>query len=514
MNIASVIDMSCQTNADRLCVVEGNHRLTYDQMSKRANRLARALIDIGVGPGDRVGIFLTNCFQYIEMFYAIIKIGGVFVSLNYRLRGREATYILNNAEAKVLILGERYVDLIQSIRSDVPCIENYIVIGQAPDDMRDYESVLSSMSETSCNSVDLEDDAVFTILYTSGTTGLPKGAMLTHQNLISALEAAAAASEDEEPKPPDITLVTVPMYHIAGVLAPIGTIRGNTTVILPRFDPGLFLETVEKEKVTATYLVPTMLRAIMDHPDFSKRDLSSLNSITYGAAPMPIELLKRALIALPVEYTNTFGLTEGLGTITSLTPEDHKLEGSEEEIEKKMRRLSGVGKAISGYEIRVVDTQGRDVPVGEVGEFVARGKSVMKGYWNKPEASQEALQEGWLHTGDLVRMEEDGYLYTAGRKKDMVNRAGENIYPVEVEEILDSHPNVRESAVIGVPDDYWGEIVKAVVVLEPGVQITEEELIEYCRENLASYKKPSIVEFMDELPKNAVGKVLKNLLRQ
>jgi long-chain acyl-CoA synthetase len=252
----------------------------------------------------------------------------------------------------------------------------------------------------------------------------------------------------------------------------------------------------------------------MDHPDFSKRDLSSLNSITYGAAPMPIELLKRALIALPVEYTNTFGLTEGLGTITSLTPEDHKLEGSKEEIEKKMRRLSGVGKAISGYEIRVVDTQGRDVPVGEVGEFVARGKSVMKGYWNKPEASEEALQEGWLHTGDLVRMDEDGYLYTAGRKKDMVNRAGENIYPVEVEEILDSHPNVRESAVIGVPDDYWGEIVKAVVVLEPGVQTTEEELIEYCRENLASYKKPSIVEFMDELPKNAVGKVLKNLLRQ
>ena len=514
MNIASIIELSCMGNADRLCVVDDHHRLTYRQMAKRADRLAHALVEMGVEPGDRVALFLTNCYQFIEMFYAVTKIGAVFVSLNYRLRGRETTHILNDAAAKVLILEDRYEELIQSIRTDLPSIEAYIVIGNASSDMHAYETLLSAQSEEPYPVVELDDDAIFTIIYTSGTTGLPKGAMLAHANLIAAMEAAAAAAEDAEPAPPAIQLVTIPMYHIAGVLAPVGTVRGNTAVILPRFDPVLFLEAVEKEKVTTTYLVPTMLRTILDHPDFSKYDLRSLKSITYGAAQMPIDLLLRALEMLPADYTNTFGQTEGLGTITSLTPEDHKLEGSKEEIDNKIRRLSGVGKVIPGYEIRVVDDEGRDVPVGEIGEFIARGRSTMKGYWNKPDASEEVFDEGWLHTGDLVTMDEDGYLYTAGRKKDMINRAGENIYPVEVEEVLDSHPKVSESAVFGVPDEYWGEIVKAVVVLRSGEAADAEELIAYCRENLASYKKPSIVEFVDELPKSAVGKVLKNLLRE
>ena len=513
MNIASIIELSCMGNADTLCVVDGNHRLTYDQMATRANRLAHALVGMGVAPGDRVGTFLTNCYQFMEIFFAVTKIGAVFVSLNYRLRGRETTYILNDAAAKVLILEDRYGELIQSIRTDLPSIEAYIVVGNPSSGMHGYEALLSAQSEQPFPVVELDDDAIFTIIYTSGTTGLPKGAMLAHSNLIAAMEATAAAAEGTEPAPPDIMLVTVPMYHIAGVLAPVGTVRGNTVVIQGQFDPAIFLETVEKEKVTATYLVPTMLRAILDHPDFSERDLSSLKRITYGAAQMPTDLILRAIRELPADYTNTFGQTEGLGTITSLTPEDHQLQGSKEDVERKIRRLSGVGKVIPGYEIRIVDDAGRDVPVGEVGEFIARGKSTMKGYWNKPKASAEAFDGGWLHTGDLVKMDADGYLYTAGRKKDMINRAGENIYPVEVEEVLDGHPKVSESAVFGVPDEYWGEIVKAVVVLQSGEVADAEDLIEYCRENLASYKKPSIITFVDELPKNAVGKILKNLLR-
>lgn len=515
MNIATIIDLSCAQNADRICVIDGDVRLTYEQMGKRANRLARALVDSGVGPGDRVGLFLTNCYQYIEMFYAVTKIGAIFVSLNYRLRGRETTYILNNAEAKVLILGKRYTDLVQSIRPDLSFTKHFLVIGKASQGMQDYESLISAYSEDPLPCAEIPEDAVFTIIYTSGTTGLPKGAMLTHQNLISAFEEAAAesAKTGAEPAPPGVTLVNVPMYHIAGVLAPLGTFRGDAIVILSQFDPGRFLETIEKEKVTTTYVVPTMLRSILDHPDFFKRDLSSLQSIIYGAAAMPIELLKRAIKVLPVDYTNTFGLTEGLGTITSLTPEDHKLEGTPEEVEKKIHRLTGVGKPISGYEIRIVDDQDRDVRMGEVGELIARGKRIMKGYWNNPEATQSTLRDGWLHTGDLLRMDEEGYLFMGGRKKDMINRAGENIYPIEVEETLDSHPKIKESAVIGVPDEYWGEIVKAVIVLEPGQKLTPAEVIEYCHQSLASYKKPSLVEFVEELPKNALGKVLKNVLR-
>jgi acyl-CoA synthetase (AMP-forming)/AMP-acid ligase II len=514
MNIASLIEQSCKENADKFCVVDGDHRLTYRDMEERANRLARALVEMGVEPGDRVGIFLTNCFQYIEMFYAITKIGAIFVSLNFRLREKETTYILNNAEAKILIMGERYVNLMQSIQPDLSFITDYIVIGQAPPGMKRYEEVLASHSPEPYPVASIPDDATFTIIYTSGTTGLPKGAMLTHANLISAFEdAAATVPEEQTAMPSGTTLVNVPMYHIAGVLAPLGAIRGENIVILSRFDPGVFLETIEREKVVSTYVVPTMLRAILDHPDFSKRDLSSLQNILYGAAPMPIKLIRRALKVLPANYTNTFGLTEGFGTISSLTPEDHRLEGDDEEIKKKMRRLSGVGKAIPGYELRVVDARGRDVRVGEVGEVLARGKRIMKGYWNNPEATKEAIRDGWLHTGDLVSMDEDGYLYLGGRTKDMINRAGENIYPIEIEETLHSHPKVVESAVIGVPDEYWGEIVKAVIVLKPGERATPEEIIEFCRGRLASYKKPSIVEFVEELPKNALGKVLKSVLR-
>ena len=515
MNIASLIEQSCKENADKLCVVDGDRRLTYGEMGERADRLARALVEMGVEPGDRVGIFLTNCFQYIEMFYAITKIGAVFVSLNFRLRGKETTYILNNAEAKVLILGDRYVDLMQSIQKDLTFLTNYLVIGETPPGMTNYEEVLSSRSPEPYPVATIPDDATFTIIYTSGTTGLPKGAMLTHANLLSSFEDAAAAAEQEEEVPvvSGTTLVNVPMYHIAGVLAPLGAIRGDTIVVLSRFDPGVFLETIEKEKVVTTYVVPTMLRAILDHPDFADRDLSSLQNILYGAAPMPIKLLRRALKDLPVNYTNTFGQTEGFGTITSLTSEDHQLEGDEEEIKKKIKRLSGVGKPIAGYEIRIVDERGRDVPVGTVGEIIARGKRVMKGYWNNPDATKEAIRDGWLHTGDLVSMDEDGYLFMGGRTKDMINRAGENIYPIEIEETLHTHPKVVESAVIGVPDEYWGEIVKALIVLKPGEEVTPEEIIEYCREKLASYKKPSIVEFVEELPKNALGKVLKNVLR-
>jgi long-chain acyl-CoA synthetase len=507
MNFASVIEKSCMRYPNRTCVVEADHRLTFGQMEERANRLARTLVEMGVGPGDRVAIFQINCFQFVEMIYATAKIGAIFVSLNFRLRGQETSYILNNAGAKVLILGDRYSDLIRSIRPGLPSIKNYICIGAPQPEMQNYESVLSSQSPEPYPCVPVEEDETACLIYTSGTTGLPKGAMLTHANIFTPFT-------DTYTFPPGTLLINVPMYHIAGVVSTtLPLYRGDMQIMFPQFDPGLFLEIVEREKVAATYVVPTMLQAILDHPDFSQRDTSSLKNIGYGASPMPIGLLLRAKKVLHADFTNYFGLTESTGIISVLSPEDHRLEGSEKEIDKKIHRLSGVGHAIPETEVRVVDDQDRDVPTGEVGEVIARGKKIMKGYWNNPKATEETLRGGWLHTGDLVSMHEDGYLYLSGRKKDMIIRGGENIYPVEIEAVLHKHPKVLESAVIGVPDDYWGEVVKAVIVLKPGEHATPEEIIEYCREMLASYKKPSIVEFVEALPKNAMQKVLKTVLR-
>ena len=441
------------------------------------------------------------------MTYAIGKVGGISVNLNFRLRGEEVSYILNNSTPKVLIFGDRYVELIKGIRANLPSIKHYVVIGKPAADMQDYESLLARQPSRPFPSVPVEDSDTACIIYTSGTTGYPKGAMLTHANV-------RTPTTDRYTFGAGTLLLNVPMYHIAGVVSTLLPLyRGDTQVILPQFETGACLDIIEKEQVATTYLVPTMLQGILDHPDFSKKDLSSLKNIGYGASPMPVKLLMQAKNLLKAEYTNFFGMTESTGIISILSPEDHHLEGTPEEIAKKTRHLASIGHCIPKGEVRIVDDQDHDVPLGTVGEIIARGRKVMKGYWNKPEATEETLRGGWLHTGDLASMDEDGYLYLAGRKKDMIIRGGENIYPVEIENVLHSNPKILESAVVGCPDSYWGEIVKAVIVLKPGQQASSEEIMEYCREKLASYKKPAIIEFVAALPKNAMQKVLKNVLR-
>ncbi len=507
MNFALTIEKSCKRNPDKICVIQDDLRLTFARMEERASRLARALVEIGLKPGDRVAVFQTNCFQFCEMLYAVGKAAGIFVNLNFRFRGEEASYILNNCTPRVLILGDRYTDLIKDIRSNLPSIEHYIVIGEHSADWSGYEALLSRQSADPFPCLPMDEDDTACLIYTSGTTGYPKGAMITQANIKTPLTDRYTIGQGT-------LLLNVPMYHIAGVISTLLPLyRGDTQVVLPQFETGIFLDIVEKEKVASTYLVPTMLQGILDHPDFPKKDLSSLRHIGYGASPMPLNLLLRAKELLQADFTNFFGLTESTGIVSVLSPEDHRLEGSPEEIAQKGRRLSGIGHSIPEGEVRIVDDQDREVPPGTVGEIVAQGKKVMKGYWNKPKETEETLRGGWLHTGDLASMDEDGYLTLAGRKKDMIIRGGENIYPVEIENVLHSHPKILEAAVIGLPDQYWGEIVKAVIVLKPGHQASAREIIAYCQEKLASFKKPSIVEFVSALPKNAMQKVLKNVLR-
>jgi len=508
MNIAVNIEKTCRDFSTRTCIVEGPHRLTFRNVEERASRLARYLAGVGVRPGDRVAIFQVNCYQFAEMVYAIQKVGAVIVTLNYRLRGEETAYILNNAEAKVLIAGDRYVDMMQAIRPEIPSIQRILCMGKGAKGTEPYEPMLSSQPGEWFPATPVTDDDVACIIYTSGTTGLPKGAMITHANLLTPLT-------DTYTFHPGTLLINVPMYHIAGICSIlIPLYRGDPMVILPAFDPQVFLDIVEKEKINTTYLVPTMLQAVLDHPDFSKRDTSSLRHIGYGASPMPVNLLLRAKGSLQAEFTNFFGMTETTGIVSVLGPEDHDLEKERESVEKRTIRLSGIGRSIPEGKVRIVDDNDQDLPAGQVGEIVVRSPKVMKGYWRNEKATAETMRGGWLHTGDLASMDEDGYLYLRGRKKDMIIRGGENIYPVEVEAVLHKHPKVAEAAVIGIPDDYWGEVVKAVVVLNPGQVATETEIIEYCRDRLASFKKPSIVEFRESLPKNAMQKVLKTLLRE
>jgi acyl-CoA synthetase (AMP-forming)/AMP-acid ligase II len=508
MNIAVNIEKTCRDFSTRTCIIEGDHRLTFRQVEERASRLARYLVDVGVKPGDRVAIFQVNCLQFAEMVYAILKVGAIIVTLNYRLRGEETKYILNNAEAKVLMVGDRYVQMMQAIRPGIPSIEKILCMGKREPGTVHYEEMLSSQPNGLFPAAFMNDDDVACIIYTSGTTGLPKGAMITHANLITPLT-------DTYTFHPGTLLINVPMYHIAGICSIlIPLYRGDPMIILPAFDPEVFLEIVERQKVNTTYLVPTMLQAVLDHPDFPKRDTSSLRHIGYGASPMPVNLLLRAKRSLQTAFTNFFGMTETTGIVAVLGPEDHDLERERESVEKKTRRLSGIGRSIPEGVVRIVEDDDHDLPAGQVGEIVVRSPKVMKGYWRNEKATAETMRGGWLHTGDLASMDEDGYLYLRGRKKDMIIRGGENIYPVEIEAVLHKHHKVAEAAVIGIPDDYWGEVVKAVLVLKPGEGATEAEIIEYCHDRLASFKKPSVVEFRDSLPKNAMQKVLKTLLRE
>lgn len=509
MNLADILERAVSTNAAKTCVIqdENGPRLTYRQVLDRTYRLSHILQYLSVQRGDRVAVFMTNSYQYLEIYFSLARIGAIVVGMNFRLKEKEAAYILNHCQPKVLILEERYIPMFDALRPSLPSVENYLCIGKPGERMLDYEKLIKMAPTHEPPRAELEEQETLGIMYTSGTTGLPKGVEFSHKAIAVTFNYPSAIR-------PGVILVNVPFYHIAGALNIYTAIfKESTLVVIPQFDPGKALRLIEKERVTETYLVPTMLRAILDHPDFKKRDLSSLKRIRYGAAPMPEDLIIRAIHELPCDYYNAFGQTETSGTIFALDEEDHRLWGERGDLSKKLKRLSGIGRPIPEISWRLVDDLGQDVPPGQVGEILVRGPKIMKGYWNDPEETARALKDGWLHTGDMAWRDEDGYFYLADRKKDLINRAGEKIFPGEVESILNLHPKVLESAVVGVPDEYWGEKVKAFVVLRPGETCTQEEIVEFCRSRLASYKKPDLVEFLPELPKNAVGKILKYMLR-
>ncbi|RLC93311.1 MAG: hypothetical protein DRI39_06145 [Chloroflexi bacterium] len=514
MNTLDFLSISNAICPDRDCVVFEGHRYTFSQVQDRSNRLANALANLGIKKGDMVAILQVNCNQYLEAYYAATKLGAALVPLNFRAKSDELTYMLNNCGAVALLVGDRYSEMVDTMRPDLASVKHFVSIDGKRDGMHYYEDLVASGSPDDVLTEISEDDMTI-LMYTAGTTGRPKGVPMTHNSFsIYVLENVDPASPDLEER----NLLTVPLYHVAGFQAMLAAVYGGRTLVMMRqFEVNEWMETVQREKANRAMLVPTMLKRVIDSPDFSKYDLSSLRVITYGAAPMPFEVIKKAIEMLPhVRFINAFGQTETASTITTLGPEDHIITGTPEEKEKKLKRLaSSIGRPMADVEMKVIDEQGNELPPYEIGEFVARGPRVMKGYFKDDEKTAKAFtSDGWLRTGDTGYRDEDGYFYLAGRGDDLIIRGGENISPEEVENVLYSHPKVEEAAVIGVPDPEWGQEPKAVVVLKKGETATPEEIMEYCRQKLSSFKRPRAVVFVDELPRNPMGKVLKRVLRE
>ncbi|PKB67907.1 MAG: hypothetical protein BZY82_01840 [SAR202 cluster bacterium Io17-Chloro-G3] len=512
MNTSEFLTITSLIVPDRTATIFEGGRRSYQELLSRATRLANAMESLGVTAGDRIATMHVNCPQHIEIYFASALLDAIYVPINFRVRADELTYMLNDATPRILFVGGRYTKLVQSAISQTKSVEHIVALEDEDTPWPFYEEFLSSGSEEE-HFPQADDNDTTIIMFTAGTTGAPKGVMLTHNSFSSYILANVSPAD---PETEERNILTVPLYHIAGIQAVMAAVYGGRSLIIQRqFEAEEWMTLVQQEQANRAMMVPTMLKQLLDHPEFHQYDLSSLEVITYGAASMPLGVIKRAISALPgTRFINAFGQTETASTITMLPPEDHNLEGSPEEVGRKLKRLASIGKPLDDVEVRIVAENGDDVPVTEVGEIVARGDRLMKGYWGNETATNEAVRNGWLYTGDRGYFDEDGYIFLAGRAKDFIKRGGEMVAPEEVEQVLQSHPAVEETAIIGVPDDHWGEIVRAIVVTKTGHQVSQSELSEYCRERLASFKRPESVVFIEELPRNPLGKVLKRVLRE
>ena len=509
MNIAQGLVHAKKISGTRQAVVCGETRYTWEDFDQRTDALARGLANLGMQRGDRLAVLMLNCHRYLELYYACARMGAVIVPLNIRLARPEIVYILNDSESKALVVDKTFASYAVG-RDTFPTVESVVFSGdETPAGMINYEDVISKGSHMQ-ESVDqdMEDDDLAGLFYTGGTTGRSKGVMLSHKNVVSnAINVIMATSYTGH----DTYLHAAPMFHLADIASTFAlTMLGAHHVFIPLFNPLHVLQTIQDEKITRTLLVPTMVNAVLNHPDVDNYDVSSLDSLIYGASPMPVELLKLGLQKWGKVFRQGYGMTETAPLLTILDPLDHITDGTPEQV----RRLLSCGKEALGVEVRVVNAEGEDVHSGEIGEIIARGPNVMLGYWRLPEATAAAIVDGWMHTGDLATVDEENYIYIVDRAKDMIISGGENIYSVEVENALYTHPAVLEVAVIGIPHDLWGEAVHAVVVCKPGMNVTDNDLIAHARTQIAGYKVPRSIEFAQEaLPKSGAGKILKRDLR-
>jgi acyl-CoA synthetase (AMP-forming)/AMP-acid ligase II len=505
-NLADMVRARANSRGDAIAFEFEGRLTTFNQLDQNTNRVANALIALGVKPRERIAYLGKNSDAYFELLLGAMKANVVMAPVNWRLAGPEIAFIVEDCKAPVLFVGPEFAELIDRIRPQLPSVRTFIATESAAPGWLNYAVWCDAQSADDPKiPIDRQDIAIQ--LYTSGTTGKPKGAMLSHANLLNLVESGQGEKPDwniwtED----DVSLVAMPIFHIGGSgWGVLGLCHGARGVIAREFDPTRVLDFFEQSGITKLFMVPAAMQFVVRQPRARSVDFSRLKYMLYGASPIPAALLKECIEVFGCGFVQLYGMTETTGTIVALPPEDH-VEGLE--------RMRSAGKALPGVELAILDPGGNQLPAGEVGEIATRSSHNMAGYWNLPEATAKTLdQDGWLRTGDAGYMDKDGYLYIQDRIKDMIISGGENIYPAEVESAICDHPDVAEAAVVGVPDDKWGEAVKAIVVMKPGREASASDIINFTRGRIAGFKTPKSVEFIAALPRNASGKILRRHLR-
>ena len=482
--------------------------ISYAEANDEVNRLANALAAAGLEKGDRFGYLSKNSADYVLMYYAASKAGVVPVPLNYRLAPPEWAYILNDSQSSVLITSAEYQEDINGIRSELETISQYFAIdGDSNSEWQDYRQWVADQPSTPPDR-EISTDDNLNQMYTSGTTGHPKGVMVTHSSVcVNIYQTSISVRLNAGER----CLIVVPLYHAAGSFVSFLAISmGGSLYIQEDFIPEEVVTALSEERICMAILVPSMIQGcLVAVPDIAERSYTDLQTMLYAASPIAEQTLRRAMDVFKCEFIQAYGMTELSPVATLMTPDDHH-----RALTEKPELLQSTGRAVLATEIRIADEDDNTLPNGDIGEILVRGPQVMVGYWNMPEATAEALRGGWMHTGDAGIMDDEGFIYIRDRVKDMIVSGGENVYPNVVENLLFQHPSVADVAVIGVPDERWGEAVKAVVVLRDGASATDEEIMDFCRGKLGGFERPRSVDFIDALPRNASGKVLKRELRE
>ncbi|CAB1059782.1 Long-chain-fatty-acid--CoA ligase (EC [Olavius sp. associated proteobacterium Delta 1] len=505
MNLGSLLINSAGKYPKRTAIISQEGRWSYTAFDERTNRLAGAFLNAGLKKGDRIAILFYNSSYFVEAYFAAVKIGLVVTPVNYRFTGSEVTYVLNDAQPLLLLYGPEFEKTLRAVRDQLVSVRHFVSPHNTGTSLAvDFEDFLAGgRADIAIPASRVNENDPCQLMYTSGTTGKPKGAMLTHRNVLWNLFNTIWARED---KAGERAVIVGPLYHTAALNnhLTIQVALGGTSIIIRKFEPQSLLQTIEKEKATIVSGAPALYNKLLQHPSAHEYDTRSITKCTSGSDKLPMEIKKRLLKFFPniTGVYDVYGLTEASPGISILNAAD------------SLRKDGSVGKILPFVDARIVDKEHNSLPPGEVGELICRGPNVMQGYHRNPQATKVSIQNGWLFTGDLARMDSEGFLYIVDRKKEMIVSGGENIYPREIEEVIVKHPSVADVAVIGIPHPTWGETVKAFVVPRHGRAIDEKEVIDFCKKYLASYKKPAVVAFLPEIPRNPSGKALKRILME
>jgi acyl-CoA synthetase (AMP-forming)/AMP-acid ligase II len=504
VSVADITRIHAGDRPDAVALDFKGRTTSYGELDTRTSRVAQGLIAAGAKPGTRVGYIGKNVDRYFEVLLGAFKARAVIVGVNWRLAPPEIAYVLNDAGCEILFAGKDFYATVEKMLPDCPGLKTVIAMDGGHARWPSYESWRDAQAAKDPMLPIAADDDVIQ-LYTSGTTGHPKGVQLTNANYLAVFDCLGSMPIGNY-EPHDVVLIAMPFFHVAGVnIGLLSLAQGARGVVLGDIDPAEILRLIREKKITYAFLVPAVIQFLLQHPDAASTDFTSLKNVSYGASPISDDVLLRAQKTFGCEFLQVYGLTETTGGGTFLSPDDHV---------PARGKLRSCGKPAPGHEIRIVDGDGKTLPHGEVGEILIKAPNVMKGYWNKDEATRSAIRDSWFHTGDAGFFDEDGYLYIHDRVKDMIVSGGENIYPAEVENALFGHPGVADAAVIGVPDERWGEAVKAIVVRKEGASPEPAEIIAWARERIAGYKLPKSVDFVEAIPRNPSGKVLRRELRQ